>query len=99
MGTDPINIVRNESQNRFEAEVAGMRAFVDYVLMGKRIIYTHTEVPEQLEGQGIGSQLARHVLDYARNEGLGVMPLCPFIAEWIRNHPEYRSLVIPGFAL
>jgi predicted GNAT family acetyltransferase len=54
-----------------------------------------TEVPEALEGQGIGSALARGALDDVRAQGLQVIPLCPFVAAFIRRHPEYLDLVSP----
>ena len=94
-----FSIAHNPEKSRFETSVAGLTALVDYMLIGKKIIYTHTEVPETLEGSGIGSALARHVLDFARENGLQVMPLCPFIAAYIRKHPEYRDIVVAGFAL
>ena len=58
------------------------------------IIFTHTEVPPHLEGKGIGNQLARAALDYARSEELKVVPRCPFISAFIRRHPEYQDLVV-----
>lgn len=94
-----LQVRKNEEKNRFELTIAGHTALVEYVEMGKKIIYTHTEVPEAFKGQGLGTKLAQAVLDYAREHDLKVMPLCPFIAAWIRRHPEYRDLVIEGFAM
>lgn len=99
MHQQSFSITHNPEKSRFETSIAGLTAVVDYIRMGKKIIYTHTEVPETLEGSGIGSALAQHVLDFARENELQVMPLCPFIASYIRKHPEYRDLVIAGFAL
>ena len=53
----------------------------------------HTEVPKELNGRGIGSALARGLLDIARTQGLTVKPLCPFVAGYIAKHPEYADLV------
>lgn len=97
--TGSLAIRRNEEKSRFELTLAGMTAFVEYVELGKRIMFMHTEVPDALAGQGAGSTLAREVLDYARDRGLLVQPYCPFIAAYIREHPEYRKLVAPGFAI
>ena len=52
-----------------------------------------TLVPAHLRGQGVGTQLARQALDWARSEGLKVVPLCPFVAEFIEQHPEYQDLL------
>ena len=54
--------------------------------------YLHTEVPKQLEGHHLGSQLARAALEWARDQKLRVIPTCPFVRGYIRRHPEYRSL-------
>lgn len=87
-----IPIRDNPAGNRFEAEVEGQVAFVDYKRRGDTIWFTHTEVPQQLEGRGIGSALAKYALDYALAHSLTVVPSCPFIAEYIESHPEYAGL-------
>ena len=61
------------------------------------IAFTHTEVDEPYEGRGFGSRLALAVLDDARRQHLDVLPLCPFIAHTIEEHPEYEELVAPGY--
>jgi hypothetical protein len=53
----------------------------------------HTEVPEALSGQGVGSRLVRGALDLIRAEGLMVVPSCSFVAAWIGKHPDYADLV------
>ncbi len=58
------------------------------------IALKHTEVDDRFEGRGIGSALARGVLDAARRDGLAVLPYCPFMAGYIRGHPDdYLDLV------
>lgn len=76
---------------RVEADLAGIAA---YELGEGRITFTHTEVEDAYEGQGVGSALARHALDDARSRGLAVRPLCPFIKGWIDRHPDYADLVV-----
>lgn len=85
-------IQHNTDKRRFETEVEGHVALVEYNLFNNGINYTHTEVPTQLEGRGIGSALAKHVLNYARENNLRVMPLCPFIKAYIDRHPEYADI-------
>ncbi|MEM1127448.1 MAG: GNAT family N-acetyltransferase [Bacteroidota bacterium] len=95
-----LDVVHNEKRARFEIEVEGHLAEANYIrTTNGRIVFTHTEVPVALEGQGLAGRLARHVLGYAREEELVVVPLCPFMAAYIRRHPEYRDLVLPGFKL
>ena len=70
-----------------------MAGFVTYRLRPGRISFVHTETEPEYEGRGLGSHLAAAVLDDARARGLSVTPICPFIASWIKRHPEYADLV------
>ena len=56
-------------------------------------MFTHTEVLPAFEGKGVGSAIARHVLDEARAQGKHVIPVCQFIAGFIRKHRDYADLV------
>jgi uncharacterized protein len=89
----------NEVASRFEIETPDGPAFAEYQRARGRIVFTHTEVPESEEGQGIGSRLAQAALDWAREQGEPVLPFCPFIAAYVRRHSVYHDLVEPGFPL
>jgi predicted GNAT family acetyltransferase len=65
----------------------------DYHRRNNRIAFTHTEVDEPFEGRGLGSLLAEAALNMAAEEGLEVVPLCPFIARYIEENPSYERLV------
>lgn len=88
-----IDIVDNPEESQFEAHVDGRVARVSYLRRDDTIFFTHTEVPEELEGHGIGSALAKAVLDRARAEHWKVVARCPFIAAYIARHPEYQPLL------
>ena len=88
-----VNVVHNADAQRFEAEIDGRLAQAAYYLMPGRILFTHTEVPPQYRGRGIAGQVVRAGLEYAREQGLEVVPLCSYVAAYIRRHPEYQSLV------
>jgi hypothetical protein len=88
-----IRVVDNPDENQFEAHVDGYVALVSYLRRGDTIFFTHTEVPKELEGRGIGSLLARAVLERARSEQWKVVARCPFIAKYVERHPEYQSLL------
>ncbi|GAB4200222.1 MAG: GNAT family N-acetyltransferase [Roseiflexaceae bacterium] len=92
---EKLTVLHNTAESRFETRVAGELAVAEYVLAPGQIIFTHTEVPEALQGHGIANQLARVALDYARDAGLQVVPRCPFIRAYIQRHPEYQPLVAP----
>ena len=98
MPTDAeLPVVHNTAAKRFEISLDGRIAFSKYLLVGEKMVIEHTEVPVELEGKGIGSQIVRAALAYARAQKLKVMPLCPFTAGFIHRHPEYQDLVLEGY--
>jgi len=94
---DALPIVMNEQTHRFEVHLDGETAFAEYVLHHGSMVLPHTVVPPAFEGRGVGSALARAALAYAREHGLTVKPLCPFIAGYIKKHPEWQDLVDETF--
>lgn len=94
MPDQPELVVRdNRDESRYEVELDDGLGMIVYTLSGSTIVFTHTEVPEALEGRGIAGALARFALDDARARGLRVVPRCPFVAGYIRRHPKYADLV------
>ena len=92
--------VRHEpDQNRFAADTDHGTAHLDYILTDGLITLAHTEVPPGAEGEGVGTALAKAGLDHARSEGLKVLPTCPFVAAYVRKHPEERDLILPGVSV
>ncbi len=89
-------VADDTARSRFELNVEGAIAFADYVMDGDILVLTHTEVPAALSGKGIGSALARGVLDDARRRGLKVLPRCEFMAAYIERHPEYGDMLAPA---
>lgn len=84
-------------ESRFLVRIDGAEAVLDYLRDGgDTITFTHTEVPEGLEGRGIGSALARAGLEHARERGLTVKVICPFVGAYLDRHPEYRDLEREG---
>ena len=83
----------NTAAGRFELEIDGTPAFLEYRRRGDRLLLIHTEVPEALRGRGLGSALIKWVLDLARQEKLRVVAVCPTVQEYIRKHPEYEALL------
>lgn len=87
-----LNITNNLDQHRFETELNGQLARIEYKREGSNIIFTHTEVPEAFEGQGIATKMVYHAMEYAKNEGLKVRALCPFVNKYVSEHPEYHDI-------
>ena len=95
IATDDLEVIDNAAEGRFEIRIGDEVAFLMYRRGDGAIAYTHTEVPPPLEGHGIAAKLAVHALDYARANGLEVVPLCPYVADYIERHPAYQDLVAP----
>jgi hypothetical protein len=83
----------NAALNRFELDVEGGMAVAYYRAAPGRITITHTEVPTELRGRGIGSVLVKGALDLARAQGLTVVSRCPFVSAYLGKHPEYNDLL------
>ncbi|MBJ8342595.1 N-acetyltransferase [Antrihabitans sp. YC3-6] len=87
-------VEKNVDLNRFEIhvgnQIAGLAA---YESAAANRAFTHTEVYPQFEGQGLAKILIKYALDATREEGLGVLPFCPFVNKYISKNPEYLDLV------
>ncbi|MEZ4682332.1 MAG: GNAT family N-acetyltransferase [Caldilineaceae bacterium] len=90
---DRLTIVHNEHASRFEAEIDGQLAVVEYERRGDVLYITHTGTPLPYRGQGVAGQVTTAVLHYAREEGLQVVPVCSFTSAYIRQNPQYQSLL------
>lgn len=87
----------NVEAHRYELPVGGEVAVVVYNLSGQNLMITETLVPVALEGQGIASRLARHVIGDARERGLLILPVCPFFSAYLQKHPEHADVVHPTY--
>jgi uncharacterized protein len=90
-----VQVTLNEDDKRYEARVGGELAGSAYFdAADDLIVFTHTEVDDDYEGQGVGSALARFALDDVRADGRRkVVARCPFIKGWIDRHPDYQDLL------
>lgn len=85
-----LEVINNKDASRFEIQLEDDMAFADYKLRGTSIVFDHTVVPPAYGGQGVAHKLIKTALDSARDQGLRVIPLCPFVAAFIRENPEYQ---------
>ncbi|CAN5712635.1 GNAT family N-acetyltransferase [soil metagenome] len=89
-----IALTDDTAKHRYEAHIGNeLAGYAEYNLLTDAIMFTHTEVLPAFEGKGVGSTLAKHVLDDARARKLHVIPVCQFIAGYIRKHRDYVDLV------
>ncbi len=87
-----MSVVHDRDARTFRTAVDGNHATLDYELAGEVMTITHTRVPDEVSGHGIGGQLVRAALDSAREQGWKVIPACSFADVWMRRHPEYEEL-------
>jgi uncharacterized protein len=89
-----VQVQDNPDGRRFEifvdGAVAGMAA---YRLRDGLVVVTHSEIDPEFRGQGLAGELARQTLDTIRARGEQVVPLCPYFAKYVSEHPEYDDIV------
>jgi predicted GNAT family acetyltransferase len=92
--TEKLRVVDNTSELRYELWSADTLAgYIRYTRDGDLVTMVHTEVEPAFEGEGLGNALVAGALDEARAQGKRILPLCPFVAAYIRRHPDYADLV------
>ena len=87
------NVFERPDLSRFELTVDGGTAAVYYRVEDGRQGLTHTEVPQELSGRGIGSRLVTGVFDLVRASHRRVIIRCPFVGAWYARHMEYSDVV------
>ncbi len=95
--SNQITVADNADQARYEIRANGeLAGFLTYRLHSGLIELVHTEIDEEFEGRGLGSQLISFALNDARERGLAVLPFCPFVNDYIQRHRQYVELVPEG---
>jgi uncharacterized protein len=89
-----VTVQDNAEARRYEAstEAGVVAGFAEYRDIDGVRVFTHTEVDDAFEGQGIGSTLARGALDDVRERDLPIRVKCPFIKKFVDSHEEYADL-------
>lgn len=88
-----IKVINNTGNQQFEVHTDDEVAALIYRFYKDDIALMHTEVPQKLEGKGIASALAKYALEWAKEHKKKVMVYCPFVAAFLKRHPEYNILV------
>lgn len=93
-----IPLIKNEGKKRFEIEIDGHYAFINYEEHGSQIALVHTEVPDALGGKGVAAALVEKTLNYLEDNGKSLLPFCPYVFAYIKRHPEWKRIVSPKFS-
>ena len=99
--TQELLIKDTGGKQRFELGEGDEIPFIEFIQNNQNIIFlTHTEVPQSLEGNGLGSLIVSKTLEYIHNKGFKMAPLCPFVAAYLKKHPEDASgILAPGYSI
>jgi predicted GNAT family acetyltransferase len=93
MSEAPYHVVNNEKEMQFEVKQDGLLAYLSYRFYKNDIALMHTFVPKPLEGKGIAGALATTAFAFAKTSGHPVMVYCPYVAAFLKRHPEYQAQV------
>jgi predicted GNAT family acetyltransferase len=88
-----MDVRNNEAESRYELAAGGALAIAGYRMQDGAVAFTHTEVPEELEGRGIATQLIDGAVEDVRRRGLKMVPLCGFVRHYVDTHPETQDLL------
>ena len=89
---EELEIKNNPAENRFETWIDGELSKLDYIEDGDTIVMTHIGVHPQHRGGGVAGGITQSALEYAKEKSLRVIPMCSYIAAYIRRNPQYVEL-------
>src|SRR3954452_9817344 len=81
------DVIDNPSKSRFEIVVDGHLAHLDYERHGWQLVLIHTEVPEELGGQGLGAALVKASVEAAKRDDVFIVAECSYARTWLERHP------------
>ena len=93
-----LKLIDNATDHRFEMNVDGNIAFIEYKQSPGKVTLLHTEASPQLEGKGAATAVIEKTLDYLEKNNFKLIPLCPLVVAYIKRHPEWKRLVDDGAA-
>ncbi|MFK0158711.1 GNAT family N-acetyltransferase [Streptomyces sp. NPDC090493] len=89
-------VERADADRRYEILVDGRRAgLTAYRDLGAQRVFFHTEIDEAFAGQGLGAQLVQQALADVRASGMRIVPVCPYVAKFLRRHAEFADITDP----
>jgi uncharacterized protein len=90
-----IQFEESGSKGAFYVEENGVRlANMTFSKAGNnKIIIDHTEVSDSLRGKNVGKQLVATAVEYARNNNIKILPLCPFAKSVFNKVKEYQNVL------
>ncbi|MBP2329794.1 putative GNAT family acetyltransferase [Kibdelosporangium banguiense] len=94
MADESARVVRNDEKSRYEVWLGeSLAGFSAFTVDGDQLVFTHTEVDDEFAGKGLGKALAAGALDDVVARGEVIVPVCPFIAAFVRKNEQYNDHV------
>lgn len=95
MSLENYQTIDDPENKRFELDIDGKLSVIEYTVKRStnQIFLVHTEVHSALRGQGVGEKLVKEALEMVRKNGYELVPLCPFVASFLKRHKEYHDLM------
>ena len=87
-----LNVVHNEVEDQFETWIDGQLSKLDYMQDGNTMVITHVGVHPEHRGQGVAGKITEFALEYAKQKSYRVIPMCPYVATYIRRNTKYLEL-------
>ncbi|MER5227995.1 GNAT family N-acetyltransferase [Streptomyces flaveus] len=89
-------VERVDAHHRYEILVDGRRAgLTAYRDRGEQRVFFHTEIDDAFAGQGLGAQLVQQALVDVRESGKRIVPVCPYVAKFLKRHAEFADIADP----
>lgn len=92
-------LIDNQEKKRFEIEIEGHFAYINYEKRGRQIVLIHTEADAELQGTGAASAVVEKTLHWIEDNGLSLLPFCPYVFAYLKRHPDWKRIVDPRFKL
>lgn len=89
---EKLEVIQNEAEDRFETWIDNQLSKLDYLQDGNTMVMTHVGVHPEHRGRGVAGKLTQVALEFAREKSFRVIPMCPYIATYIRRNPQYEDL-------
>ena len=92
---EQVKLKLSDSKGAFYIEINGKQeAMMTFVFAGEdKIIIDHTEVNPGNEGKGFGKKMVAKAVEYARENKIKIIPLCPFAKSVFDKVAEFRDVL------
>lgn len=100
MEKEDYELIDNREAGRYEYRIGNLRPHIEYKVNREGDIFlTHTDIPQELRGRGVGSRLVEDTLRDIDRKNMKVIPLCGFVAGYMKKKPGWMRLLKEGMQI